>query len=136
MQETWLRLARSAPQLPPETELRPWLFTVARNLYRSHRRWSLLDSERLQQLGWLPADAVASPFDGALGNATERALQSALARLPLEQRELLLLCSVSGFEPGQAAEMLGISAVAARQRLARARAKLRESLEPREEASP
>lgn len=136
LQETWLRLARSAAQLPLDTELRPWLFTVARNLYRSHRRWVLLDGKRLQQLGWLPSAALPSPFDGAAANATERAVEAALLRLSLEHREVLLLCSVSGFEPAQAAAILGISDVAARQRLARARAKLRESLEPCEEPSP
>ncbi|MEO8183952.1 MAG: RNA polymerase sigma factor [Deltaproteobacteria bacterium] len=133
LQETWLRLARSAAQLPPDTELRPWLFTVARNLYCSHRRWLLLDRERLQQLGWLPAAALPSPFEGAAANAMERAVEAALLCLSLEHREVLLLCSVSGFEPAQAAAILGISDVAARQRLARARAKLREHLDPCEE---
>jgi RNA polymerase sigma-70 factor (ECF subfamily) len=137
LQETWLRLARFAAQLPLDTELRPWLFTVARNLYRSHRRWQLLDSERLRQLGWLPpATAAPSPFESAVANATERAVELALLRLSIEHREVLLLCSVSGFEPAQAAGILGISDVAVRQRLARARAKLRERLEPCEETSP
>lgn len=35
----------------------PWLFTVARNLYISHRRWALLDPGRLRELGLLPAGA-------------------------------------------------------------------------------
>lgn len=133
LQETWLRLARSAATLPPETELRPWLFTVSRNLYRSHRRWSLLDLERLRRIGQLPEAAPASPFEALAASATERALEQALMRLPLEQREILLLCSVSGFEPTQAAAMLGITPEAARQRLARGRAKLRESLASLEE---
>jgi RNA polymerase sigma factor (sigma-70 family) len=136
LQETWLRLARSAAELPAETELRPWLFTVARNLYRSHRRWLLLDGDRLRELGWLPQPALPSPFESLAASATERALEHALLGLPLEQREVLLLCSISGFEPAQAAGTLGITPEAARQRLARARAKLRQSLELREKARP
>jgi RNA polymerase sigma factor (sigma-70 family) len=136
LQETWLRLARSAGELPAETPLRPWLFTVARNLYRSHRRWSLLDAERLRQLGLLPPTTLPSPFELLATTATQRTLEQALAGLPLEQREVLLLCSVSGFEPVEAAGILGITPEATRQRLARARARLRESLAPFEKVHP
>lgn len=136
LQEAWLRLARAAPQLPAGTQLRPWLFTVARNLYRSHRRWRLLDAERLRQLGWLPEVAQPSPFELLAADAAQRALERALARLPLEQREVLLLCSGSGLEPAQVAALLGITPEATRQRLARARAKLRQSLELLEKGSP
>ena len=129
LQETWLRLARSAPQLPHDTQLRPWLFTVARNLYRSHRRWRLLDAERLRQLGWLPEAAQPSPFEALAASTAQRTLERALAQLPLEQREVLLLCSGSGLEPAQVAALLGITPEATRQRLARARAKLRQGLE-------
>lgn len=128
LQETWLRLARHSRALPPSTELRPWLFTVARNLYRSHRRWVLLDAGRLRELGLHPFEAAPGPFEAAAESATRRELEAALARLPLEQREVLLLCSVSGFEPSEAAAILGISPEATRQRLSRARARLRERL--------
>jgi RNA polymerase sigma factor (sigma-70 family) len=136
LQETWLRLARSAPDLPEGTALRPWLFTVARNLYWSHRRGAVIRLEHLRQLGSLPHAAPPSPFEALAASATERALEQALTLLPPEQRELILLCSVSGFEPAQAAAMLGITPEAARQRLARARARLRQSLEPCEKAQP
>jgi RNA polymerase sigma-70 factor (ECF subfamily) len=136
LQETWLRLARSAAALPEHTQLRPWLFTVARNLHRSHRRWSLLDVERLGQLAHLPQSTTPSPFESAAANTTERALEHAIARLPLDQREVLLLCTTSGFEPAETASMLGITPEATRQRLARARAKLRESLELLEKGRP
>jgi RNA polymerase sigma-70 factor (ECF subfamily) len=132
LQETWLRLARHSRELPPGTELRPWLFTVARNLYLSHRRWALLDAGRLRELGLLPAAGVAGPFEATAENQALRELEAALAVLPLEQREVLLLCTVSGFEPTEAAAILGISPEATRQRLSRARARLREQLRARE----
>lgn len=136
LQETWLRLARSAPGLPEGTPLRPWLFTVARNLYRSHRRWHLLDAERLRQLGWLPEAALPSPFEALAASTAQRALERALSQLPLEQREVLLLCGGSGLEPAQVARLLGITPEATRQRLARARARLRQSLELLEKDRP
>ena len=128
LQETWIRLVRHARDLPPETQLRPWLYTVARNLYRSHRRWALLDASRLRELGLLPGQVPESPFESLAANDIERGLEHALAALPLVDREVVLLCVVSAFEPSDAAGILGISAEAVRQRLARARAKLRERL--------
>src|SRR4051794_3834787 len=47
LQETWMRLARHASRLADDTNLRAWLFTVATHLCRSHRRWRVLDLERL-----------------------------------------------------------------------------------------
>ena len=38
LQESFLRLARSAPGLDPQTNLRAWLFRVARNLTIDHQR--------------------------------------------------------------------------------------------------
>src|SRR5690242_5312949 len=46
-QETWLRLARAAPGLRPDTTLKPLIFTIARNAFLSHRRWAMLDLSRV-----------------------------------------------------------------------------------------
>jgi RNA polymerase sigma factor (sigma-70 family) len=128
LQETWLRFARHSHRLEPGSDPRPWLFTVARNLYRSHRRWSLLDGERLRELGLWSGGDVAGPFEALCASESERRLERALLELSLGEREVLLLCGSAGFEPVEAATILGISAEAFRQRLARARGKLRERL--------
>jgi RNA polymerase sigma-70 factor (ECF subfamily) len=127
LQETWLRLARSAPGLPADCRLGAWLFTVARNLFYSERRRARLDRARLAALE--PAGAEApSPFDLASASQTERLLERALARVPLEQREVLLLVAVERLRPAEAAEVLGIRPEALRQRLHRARAALAAAL--------
>jgi RNA polymerase sigma-70 factor (ECF subfamily) len=128
LQETWLRLARSAPELSEDTRLRPWLFTVARNLYFSHRRWSLLDATRLRELAHLPRTLSPTPFESLVASAAERQLERAIHGLPLNQREVFLLCTVEGFQPLQTAQMLGISPEAVRQRLSRARATISNGL--------
>lgn len=132
LQETWLRLARSATELAEGTQLRPWLFTVARNLFVSHRRWTLLDADRLRQLGVLPQERGPSPFEEVAANETQARLERALAALPLAQREVLLLVAVERLEPSEAALVLGIKPEAVRQRLARARVMLSERLEREE----
>jgi RNA polymerase sigma factor (sigma-70 family) len=119
-QNTWLKLARSAPRLRPETDLKAWLFSVARNEYRSHRRWQRVDIRRL-----LAAKTeLAVPPAAAAPSATLRDAHWALAQMSTADRELLLLVGIEGIEPRGAAEILGISYAALRQRLARARAQL------------
>lgn len=129
LQETWLRYARQLERLEPEHDPRPWLFTVARNLYRSHRRWALLDAERLRELGVWPAGERAGPLEALSASESERRLERAFSALPFDQREAVSLCAGAGFSPAEAAAILGISGEAFRQRLARGRAKLREGFE-------
>lgn len=128
LQETWLRLARHATELDPDTPLRAWLFTVARNLFASHRRWAVLDADRLRELGLLPKKLGPSPFEHAAATQAEARLERALAELPVPHREAVLLVA-SGIEPAEAARIVGIQPDAFRQRLARARGNLRERLE-------
>lgn len=130
LQETWLRLARAAIDLPEDTRIGAWLFTVARNLFVSYRRWALLDVDRLQELSlWPRSEPDASPFDAASAGELERNLERALALLPLADREVLLLVGVERMEPSEAAEVLGIRPEALRKRLSRARARLLGMLE-------
>jgi RNA polymerase sigma-70 factor (ECF subfamily) len=131
-QETWLRLATNAPRLADDTRLAPWLYTVARNLYRSHLRWTALDADRLDQLGLEPATGapMMTPYHAAAENETRQRLERAVATLAPPYREVILLCAVDRLEPTDAAAVLGISAEALRQRLARARAQLAAALEP------
>src|SRR5262245_8230859 len=128
LQETFLRLARHAPRLQPDTSLRAWLFTVASNLARSHRRWAWLDASRL--LAWrdLPHAAATTPEDLAGASEAQRRVDAALAALPPTSREVLLLVVYEHLEPAEAAGVLGIKPEALRQRLARARSQLAEHL--------
>lgn len=132
LQETFVRLARRSRDLAPETHLRPWLFTVARNLYVDHRRWALLDFDRLRNLALWPSRAqhsLATPFDLANATQAERRIEAALLGLPTKYREAVLLIAVEGLTPTEAAGVLGTTPEALRQRLSRGRALLRDRLE-------
>jgi RNA polymerase sigma-70 factor (ECF subfamily) len=65
-----------------------------------------------------------SPFEAAARAELERRVEAALARLPLRDRELLLLVGVEGLTPSEAAGVCGVPAVTLRARLHRAREKL------------
>jgi RNA polymerase sigma factor (sigma-70 family) len=124
-QETWMALARAAPTLREDTDLAAWLFTVARNAFRSHARWARLDVSR-----WIALcdDLCPAPTPGPEAQAAQSrlvaAVEEALPRLPAAQREVLLLVGVEGLDQDRVAQILGITYAALRQRLARARAAL------------
>ena len=126
-QETWLKLARHATTLRPDTDLAAWLFTVARNAYRSHRRGVLIDLDRRRQA----EPPEAQPSADRVVEA-RRELGRALDSLSDGDKEVLLLVAVDGMEQEQAAAVLGIGYDALRQRLARARANLSAKMPKRE----
>jgi RNA polymerase sigma-70 factor (ECF subfamily) len=126
-QETWIRLATHAPRLRPETQLGPWLFTVARNLTLSFRRWARLDAGSRQR-AHPPTSGPASPLDLAAASQTEQRLEIALAALPDKHREALLLVAVEGMSHDAAAAVVHLRPDAFRQRLSRARAMIEAQL--------
>jgi RNA polymerase sigma factor (sigma-70 family) len=130
LEETWLRLVVHAPRLRSDTRLGPWLFTVARNLYASYCRSRLLeDTWAGGMLGlWPSGRSEPSPLQAAEAGETERRVAHALASMPLIYREALLLVGVEGLQPSEAAAVCGVSAMAMRQRISRARALLSERL--------
>ena len=131
LEETWMRLVARAAQLRPDTQLGPWLFTVARNLYASYRRSRVLeDSHAAGLIGlWPSGSPHPSPFEIATANETARRIETAIGALPLAHREALLLVVVEGLKPAEAAVICGVSPEAMRQRLSRARGSLALSLE-------
>jgi RNA polymerase sigma-70 factor (ECF subfamily) len=129
-QETWLRAARAAPRLREDTQLRAWLFTIARRVHISHRRWSALDVSRFVRAEHEPAPAAVDTALQAEGAIGARELEHALECLPARDREVLLLVAVQGLEQQEAATVLGIGHASLRQRLTRARARLQRALQP------
>ena len=131
LDEAWLRLVRHAPGLRPDTRLGPWLFTVARNLYWSYRRDSLVEEASVHELLtlWPSLASWPSPFDMAAAGELERRVEIALSTLSPQHREVLLLIAHEGLSPTDAAAVCGIAPEALRQRLSRARAALARKLD-------
>jgi RNA polymerase sigma factor (sigma-70 family) len=104
------------------TDLRAWLFTVMHNLYvnqlRAARPGALLDEES-------PELAQPARENDAL---VLRDLDAAIRRLPVEQREVLLLVALEDMSYEEAARTLEIPIGTVMSRLARAREKLRAML--------
>ncbi len=131
-QETWLRFARSATTLDEDTRLAPWVFTIARNAFVSHRRWAMLDLSRVVTLGAFAESAPLPAQDPESVHERARAialLERALQALPVASREVLLLVGVEGLDQEEVARILGVGYDALRQRLKRARDQLAAEME-------
>ena len=126
LEETWLRLVAAAPRLADDTSLAAWLFTVARNLHASWCRHRAIDETRIHDApaSWPLPSPGETPFQAAARTETERRLEGALARLPVRDREVLLLVAVDELTPTEAAASLGLTPEASRKRLQRARERL------------
>lgn len=138
LEETWLRLVTHAGGLREDTRLGAWLFTVARNLYWTHRRTSRLEDAAAAQLLtlWPERAHWPSPLDLATVGELARRIERALSTLPPQHREVLLLVGHEGLTPTEAAGVCGVTPEALRQRLARARAALAGALDVARQERP
>jgi len=125
MVTAWLRLS----DLSDPNKFRPWLATIVRNTAHYWRRQQGRHAPRAQYgadvLELLP-DQGSSPLDRALDNEDQANASSALDGLPARYKEPLLLYYCLGESHAEVASALGVSEAAVRQRLCRARKKLKQ----------
>jgi len=129
-QDVFLRLARAARGLRPDTRLRGWLFTVAHNVLVSHARAARVTAALASELAERPTAGGPTPFEAVADSATQLRVERALARLPIASREVILLVAIEGLSAADAGAALGLTPEAVRQRLSRARALLAPALDP------
>lgn len=121
--DTFARAFRERARFDPERgTLRGWLYGIAENGLRTHRR---SEHRRLRALGrleaeWTPAHATADP--------AATAFLHAIARLDAGDRELILLLAWGELSYEEIAQATGRTHAAVRSRLARIRAALRDAL--------
>jgi RNA polymerase sigma-70 factor (ECF subfamily) len=127
-QHTFMRLSEVGSRLRVDSDLRAWLFSVARNAFHSHARAQRSRSvEPGADIELFPASPGASTHpDSAL--ALDE-LERALAMLSEHDRELLLLLGVEGLSHAELAVVLDLDQVTVRKRVSRARARLAEALD-------
>jgi RNA polymerase sigma-70 factor (ECF subfamily) len=101
-----------------------WLFTILRNLFRSEyrkRRREVEDGE-----GRFSASLKSPPEQP--GHMEFEEFRAALAKLPPDQREALVLVGASGFSYEEAAQICGSAVGTIKSRVNRARTRLAELL--------
>lgn len=113
------------------TDLRAWLFTILHNQYVNHVRRSMRES---RALGLAGDDSLAGAAPDPSARLELRDLDRALARLPEEQRQAVLMIGLEGMAYEEAAAVMNLPVGTVRSRLSRGRAALRRLMS--EEAGP
>jgi RNA polymerase sigma-70 factor, ECF subfamily len=124
VQETVLRALANIDSFQPGTNMSAWLFTILRNLFRSEyrkRRREVEDATGMyaESMKSQPEQASRLEFDE---------LRAALAQLPDDQREAVILVGASGFSYEEAAKICGCAVGTIKSRVNRARGRLAEIL--------
>lgn len=123
MQDTYLKIRAASHLYKPMGKPLAWMFTIARNLCMTklRRKQRFSDSEHLEMDNNLNFSYVEDPEDKFV-------LESALAILTEEEREIILLHAVSGMKHKEIAANLGIPLSTTLSKYRRALKKLREHL--------
>lgn len=132
-QETMVRVWQQREKFREGAAVRPWIFAIATNLARNRLRWwRRRPSASLEE--WSKTEGQETGAEGEGGGRTletkERAaaVRAAVAALPVELRETLVLFEYEELGQAEIATVLGCSVKAVESRVARAREKLRAGL--------
>jgi RNA polymerase sigma-70 factor (ECF subfamily) len=122
VQETLLRAICKSHLWQAGTDIRAWLFTIMHNHYVNMVRRAMRDEATID-IEQMSSSLVANTDPTASSQLRE--LEEALARLPAEQREVILLVGLEGMSYESAAEVLSVPVGTVRSRLSRGRDALR-----------
>lgn len=132
VQETTLRALRGFESFRADGPVRAWLLTILRNLFINTYR-SRVRAPRSVSLDALenPDPIVPTepgPERAVFSRLENEAVTRAVAALPAEYREVLVLSDIRGLSYQEISEQLGVPVGTVRSRLSRARNRVRRSL--------
>ena len=142
-QEVFILCFRKIDQFRGEASFWTWLARIVDNQVRNRLGWlrrrgreitysldELGPGDADEERAWDPPDTAADPRREAGARQKIDALNQALAALSEDHREVLLLRFSDGLAYEEIAETLGISLGTVKSRINRARAELRQRMEP------
>jgi len=144
-QEVFLKAYNKAAEVRPRGQVYTWLYRIAVNhCLNKLRRRKLVRFLRLEEpvdaegarAPFDPPDPAADPAAALESRRRWAATQRAIARLPENQRAVLVLIRFEGLSYQQTAEVLGITAGAVESRLVRAMRRLEAAQTPQEAGPP
>jgi RNA polymerase sigma-70 factor (ECF subfamily) len=122
VQDTLLRALAKQHLWQPDTNLRAWLFTLMHNQYVNDVRRSAREGQTVE------IDTMSNGLTATTDPTASRQLHElrrALAQLPDEQREAILLVGLEGLSYAETAAILAVPVGTVRSRLSRGRDNLR-----------
>jgi RNA polymerase sigma-70 factor (ECF subfamily) len=134
VQDTLVRAIANIDRFQEGTNLHAWLFTILRNLFHSEfrkRKREVEDPDGAYALRLATAPAQGHGLDVA-------DMQSALMKVPADQREALLLIAAAGLSYEEVAGIMGCAVGTVKSRVNRARSRLAQllSIEGEEDFGP
>jgi RNA polymerase sigma-70 factor, ECF subfamily len=126
LQETFLQIHRVRHTFDPARPAKPWLYAIAHNVFLMNRR----AAARLGRHEGLAEEELPDiPIPAEVESLADRdQVQRAVARLPADRREAVLLHHVLGLSFQEVGAVQGVSAGAAKVRAHRGMVELRELL--------
>ena len=105
LQETFLKALLTLPD--SNTNIRSWLYIVARNLYYDRLREKRHYADDAD-LDICPADSSGQPLEKVLSDERNKLLYEALSRLDRQKREVLELQYFGGLSQLEISEIMGL----------------------------
>lgn len=155
VQDTWIAFLESLERFEGRSSIKTWLFRILMNVARARLRKeshtvplsTLTETkEAAVEPGrfhgrWIPgygghwsdppARWAERPEEQALAGEVRGAIQAAVAELPEQQRQVIVLRDIEGFPAEEVCNLLGLSDTNQRVLLHRARSKVRRALDVR-----
>ncbi|MGA7262839.1 MAG: RNA polymerase sigma factor [Stellaceae bacterium] len=126
VQETLVRALRKEHLWQTGTDLRAWLFTIMHNLNVNEVRRAIRDDATVDLENY---SASLTATTDPTASRQLRELDRALAQLPEEQRQVILLVGLEGMSYEDAAAILHVPIGTVRSRLSRGRESLRKLMD-------
>ena len=139
-QETMIRIWRNLGNYRGECALESWVYRIAANCcmdwLRKKKRDRSVSVEPLREQGFDPADTAPGTEEQVVQEDERRRLREAIAELPEDQREALILTQLEKISYEETARRLGVEEGTVKSRVNRAKARLKEMLSEGRELSP
>ena len=131
VQEVFLKVFRNVHTFRGQSSLKTWIYRIAVNESRNHRRWfgrhrsqeialEPTAGETHSYLDWLP-DPARSPMELAMDHERETLIEAALAEINPHYRAALVLRELEGLSYDEIAEILETSLGTVKSRILRGR---------------
>jgi RNA polymerase sigma-70 factor (ECF subfamily) len=137
LQETFIKAMRGLPNFNGRSSLSTWLYRIATNeslmLLRRSKRLTVsidepVETEETEQEPMQIVDFCCMPEEELMSAEARAIMDKTVDALPLSLRSVFLLRDIEGLSTQETMEALGLSEVAVKTRLSRARLRLRELL--------
>ncbi len=128
LQTTWLKVFRARDTFREGERFTPWLYTIASNVRHDEGRRQARDLADLTREGTLPEPATATTTAPVAERDQVERVQSALAKIPEQYREVIVLHRWHDLGFAEIAKVLGTTEGAVKLRAHRGYLALRDAL--------